>query len=672
VVRKAPPLGELNDKIRELLAGHIDRGIKQAVDRALRAVDERLDARFMEKLADQVYDVASRRLDGMTPELVEHVTGAALTALGPQLEAGSPAPADPALKEEAAEHALAFVRANASKLGEAAFPRLRELVEEHLASRADPMAETRVDAPAPSGMAADLPPDLSERLHRLEEELEAASGLAPLLGELDARLRSLEGGLPGEAMLADLEARLEAVEASGAASAAAAPSAELSDRVAELEASRAEFGEQVAEQVADLGDALHAARQETSALSERLGALDARLGSLAERLEALANREPPAPARKPSEVPATIDLKELSERVAVLAVGPLMEAIDGRLGELNLSEVAGLGERLARLEEAGPAEAEIDVHALAQRVAVHALAPVMEAVDGRLAELGGAATPEAPHTEGYVEDDSAAGPAPPSEAQEEAGGVDPTPADSAEASAAVDALGDAPPEEGDPGTARRKRSPNLSTESDSFYLDDDFARFRRERLKETGRLQADPAGEQGAAAGPSAEASEPAPPEGALREHAGAADDDALGDGALDDDHARDDHAEAAPLEQAEAEGVGWLGDAAEVEEAEAEETGPAEAEGVGWLDDVAEAEPQAEAAPADDMPGYVTESDAGRLDPYAPPAQDPAARRQELEEHANQWKRHHESGREQGAEDEGDPESTSPPPSLPNRPKGP
>ncbi|RMG07580.1 MAG: hypothetical protein D6731_23535 [Planctomycetota bacterium] len=395
VVRHIPNAKELNDKIRKLLATHITDGVKQATEAAKKAVEGELGS---ERLVRRLEEMLQRALDDRLPQLSERLGARVLSDLGPRLaEIGEE------VRKAVTEQALDAMKLNAPRMGEAAFPRVLELMQDWLAE--DPARRERVrEAVAPRGEGpatdAELLASLDERLRALEAAQRQGASEDDFARSLGDRVAALEDGRQAgaEEALAELEERVRRLEDTGLPGPSAAVSASLAtdapppdldveslaERVASLESSRGEFADQVAEEVASMGDRAHALEKTIDGLRGELNGLVARLDELGQRLSEVAAR-PSAPQRSGGEVPEGLDLKDIAERVAVLAVGPLMQAIDGRLEELDLE---GLPARLR--EELVPG--------------------LVDAVLERLRNNEGDASPAPmalPADEGYVDEDFA-------------------------------------------------------------------------------------------------------------------------------------------------------------------------------------------------------------------------------------------------------------------------
>jgi hypothetical protein len=528
-------MGEVNDKLRDLLTGHVNtairkasqEGAKRATAEALKSLNRTIgDKAFLagvsKRIANEALSGVNKRLK--TAEIVDTVgdlaTAKAITAIERTLDKRLDELAG-RVADDAVTKSMNAMKAKASTLGKSALPHVLSLVQDWLKSSAGNAA--LAEAAGGGGASAELLTEFDSRLRAVETgaaeeadkpdldlthrvvQLESA-GLedrlialedrpAPeqfddtIIDEIDERIAALEArelDLPPEAdrgLLAALEDRVAVLEerpSRGGSSVGFVLTPESDDltevveRVLALETSRTEFVEQVVEQVATHGEELSKTRSEFDEAREDLAAVAKKVRELSERFENLGAIPSGPPRPSPSEVPATIDLKDLSERVAILAIGPLMQAIDGRLSEAHPEELEGLPERVARLEGLA---ATFENDGLAERVAMQAVAKAMEALDGRLEELE---LGEAPHV--APEEEAPEEEAPEEEAQEEA--------PEEEAPEIQEAEDDSPAEERPAAPVAR----TAAEESDSGYLDEEFASFRRKRLEEqkgTGRLTRD-------------------------------------------------------------------------------------------------------------------------------------------------------------------------------------
>jgi hypothetical protein len=257
---------------------------------------------------------------------------------------------------------------------------------------------------------------LLRRLKKLERsmvelEMGASSGGAALerLEALEAQVASGGGGEPagggGESALADqllaLERRLGEFEMGAGSGTGAVEEIEalqtkvslLEERVAEGGGSSGgfseEFQEQVVqlalEQVRDRGEAQDDERVVRRVLEQLGPQLDERLGSQVD--ERLQGAQSSAPAgwqdeverRVTAEVEEQLAMADLAS-VAEQATASAMRAVEAHLEES--SDPAALAQRVdAALRDALQG---LDVRQLAEKVAVQAVGPVMEAIDGRL------------------------------------------------------------------------------------------------------------------------------------------------------------------------------------------------------------------------------------------------------------------------------------------------
>jgi hypothetical protein len=431
-------MDQLNSKLRELLGSHIDRaverasveGAKRAAAEATRALEDRVsDGAFLAHLVQRLVDQALAQVLGSLDKKLARKLDGLSADLGNQV----------------ARDAMALVKANAPSLGKSALPHVIEEVKAWI-------QDGELDLGG-GGDNSELLVEFERRLRAVEAH-QAPPGVVE--GDLEDALSALAESDSGT-NFAEITQRLAALE-DGGATAVGAPSEELIARLADLESSRTEFAEQVAEQVGATGDTVHEVASELRAAREELAKLSERVLSLGEKLSVLERREPVAavaPAAKLTTADVDLDLTELAERVAVLAVGPLMQAIDGRLGEANLEDFEGIADRLARLEEQEPnlvpaSNDAPDPTALAERVAMQAVVKAMEALDSRVQELGLDTLPDRLAAEILPK----------------------------ATTRVLKAIGQA------------DRVRTVAEESDSGYLDEEFANFRRDRLREQGKIEA--------------------------------------------------------------------------------------------------------------------------------------------------------------------------------------